>query len=386
MNCLATIAVRAVEVSPSDTSCTAVRSSTTALTGTVSHSFTPSSASQPAAQIQSGASYVNFTGPTIFGGYYAPATDTPPDYVLARSCWRSSNGASGEASAAYVSSNVAPYSTGLDNETLTFDIGYRVGSPWVQTGGGGDIYALNALTSYIPSTITPRLFHLDSLIGYPGVVAYGTSYDFDRSITSTGANLVSSKNWLVNETYASTDYYQTFYRRFGSPTTYTHTNPSFAAPPSECNGTTCYVANSLTVSGNWNVGSGSYVFIVDGDLAINGRINLSGSGFVAFIVKNNITVSSSVGGLYSSSAPQVEGIYITGPGGTFSTGTSVIGTERFVGKGIFVAGNFSLNRDLAVVNQNTTTASELFIYNPRLLVIMPDPMRDLPITWEEVAP
>ncbi|MBI4064832.1 hypothetical protein HY409_00475, partial [Candidatus Gottesmanbacteria bacterium] len=185
--------------------------------------------------------------------------------------------------------------------------------------------------------------------------------------------------------------YQTFWRRFGGPTTYDYTDPSFPSPPAGCDvtaasGKACYVSGTLTVSGNWNIGSGSYIFLVDGNMAIDGSINLTGTGFVAFIVKNNITVASSVGVPYSSSTPVVEGIYITGPTGVFHTGTSALGTERFVGKGSFIAADFRLERDLEVVDQNTTTASEFFIYNPRLLVAMPDAMKDLPVTWEEVAP
>ncbi|MBI4064792.1 hypothetical protein HY409_00275, partial [Candidatus Gottesmanbacteria bacterium] len=185
--------------------------------------------------------------------------------------------------------------------------------------------------------------------------------------------------------------YQTFWRRFGGPTTYDYTDPSFPSPPAGCDvtaasGKACYVSGTLTVSGNWNIPSGSYVFLVDGDVVINGSITLSGTGFVAVIAKGNITVSPSVGVPYSSSNPVVEGIYITSPLGTFHTGASVAGTERFVGKGSFIAGDFRLERDLEVVNQNTTTASELFLYNPRLLIAMPDAMKDLPVTWEEVAP
>ncbi|MEK7592187.1 MAG: hypothetical protein AAB508_02220 [Patescibacteria group bacterium] len=83
----------------------------------------------------------------------------------------------------------------------------------------------------------------------------------------------------------------------------------------------------------------------------------------------------------------MEGVYITSPAGTFSTGTSTsVGTERFVGKGTFVAGNFSLQRDLASVVQNSNVSAELFTYNPALLFNMPDSMREVPITWQEVAP
>jgi hypothetical protein len=65
-----TIKARAVQVYPSDTSCTAIRAVPTTggqITGTVL-GFTPGSASQPAAQTQAGANYVTFTN-LVTGSY-----------------------------------------------------------------------------------------------------------------------------------------------------------------------------------------------------------------------------------------------------------------------------------------------------------------------------
>lgn len=362
--------------------CTAVRASTTAIPGASPiHSFTIAPAPSPAPLTQSGTSYVSFP-PSTAGTYAISVAGIPQNYVIKKACYLTANPAtSGEALTLLLT----------DGETLRWDLGYTLGTAWVQTQAG-DVYASGVLKSLVPNGITPRLFNLDSSINYPGIVTHGTSFDFDIG-SGLGSTLVSSKNWLINETYGNVDYYQTFWHRFGSPTTYDYTNPTLATAPAGCDVTTatgkaCYVSGTLTVSGNWNIGSGSYVFIIDDGLLINGSINLTGTGFVAFIVKNNITVSSSVGVVYTSSIPVVEGIYITGPTGTFYTGASVAGTERFVGKGIFVAGDFRLQRDLEGIagGQNTTTSSELFIYNPRLLVTMPDAMKDLPVTWEEVAP
>ncbi|GEM_PF-654544 len=371
--------------------CPAVRGSTTAIPGaTVVHSFSVAPAPSPFPLTQSGVSYVSFP-PSTAGTYTIANSGIPQNYVLKKPCYLTNNPATaGEALSL----------TTIDQESVRWDLGYALGTAWVQTQGG-DVYASATLKSLVPNGISPRVFNLDSSIGYPGVVTYGTSYDFDIG-SGTGSTLVSSKNWLVNESYASSDYYQTFWRRFGAPITYDYTNQSFTSPPAGCdvttvNGKACYVSGTLTVSGNWNIGSGSYVFIVDGNLLINGSINLTGTGFVSFIVKNDITVASSVGLAYNTAIPSddntlvpgiVEGIYITGPTGVFHTGTSATGTERFVGKGSFIAGDFRLERDLVGIagGQNTTTAAELFIYNPRLLIAMPDAMEDLPITWEEIAP
>jgi hypothetical protein len=52
---------------------------------------------------------------------------------------------------------------------------------------------------------------------------------------------------------------------------------------------------------------------------------------------------------------------------------------------MFVAGNFTLGRDVGDAG-NTTDASELFIYNPQLLMTMPEQMKKLSVSWQEVAP
>lgn len=126
------------------------------------------------------------------------------------------------------------------------------------------------------------------------------------------------------------------------------------------------------------------MFLVDGNLTINGRINLSGSGVAVFIVRGNITVSPAVGVSKTSTTPVLEGIYLSN--GTFKTGQSTNpGTEKLVAEGMFIANAFLLERDLGDSN-NTFYPAELFIYNPQLLLTMPQAMKETAIVWEEVAP
>lgn len=378
-----TIRARAVQIDPSDTTCTAIRAAPTSGTevnGT-QHSFTASSASQPPAQTQSGANYMNFTG--VVTGSYTLVSEPPAagNWSFARACWRNeTTGAAGEGFS----------QTLVVDQTIRWDVGYTKGTAWVQTEGG-DVYAAGTLTSSIPSGITPRVFAKNGSGGYPGVVTYGTSYDLDADIYSSGSTLVSSTNWLVNTTYSQTDYFDYFYRRFSSPTTPTtdaaFSNPlAVTKPPSST--IPYYVVGDITTSGNWSVGNGqSITILVNGNLTLGGRVNITGNGFIAFIVKGTITVSDSVGVAAGSSTPVVEGLYVTSPLGLFDTGNSTVaGAERFVGEGMFVSGNFSLGRNLESVGANTTTPAELFIYNPGLLMRMPDAMMALPVTWQEVAP
>ncbi len=375
--CTGTINARAVVVTAADTSCTTVRASTSGING-ATHQFTAGSASQPAAQTQSGASYVTFG--SVVGGTYTISPTVPASYVLANPCWSKSTGSSG----AGLSQSL---SVPTDGETLTWDLGYTLGTPWVQTSGG-DVYAAGSITSYIADLASPRSFVLNGSGGYPGVVSYGTGYDFDVSGLAKGASLVSSTDWLVNQTHASINYYDYFRIKLGGTFPPAAFPDLLAVSKPASSPTPYYVVGDMTTSGDWSVADGeTIIVIVNGNLTLGGNVTLTGSGFAAFIVNGNITVSSSVGGLYTSSTPVIEGIYVTSPTGTFKTGTSsVVGKERLVLQGMFIAGGFTLQRDLDSVNQNTTTSSELFLYNPRLLFSMPDSLRDVPIFWQEVAP
>ncbi len=372
------IRTRAVAVDQADTSCTAIKAvpiTAGQIDGTV-HQFTPSSASQPAAQTQVGANFETF-GNVIIGSYTLDSLPPTANWAFARSCWTNVTlGTTGEGLSATLGAN----------EGLQWDVGYTLGTAWVQTAGG-DVYASGTLRSYLPA-VTPRVFNADGDSGYPGVVTYGTSYDFDSDPLSTGPTLVSSANWAVNQARTTTDYYDYFYRRYGAPTTPSDFPNLLAVTKPASSETPYYVVGDMQTSGNWTVGNGeSIVFLINGNLTINGRINITGSGFVAFIVNGNISVSSSVGTTAAATTSVVEGIYITNPTGIFATGASTtVAQAKFVGEGMFIAGNFLLERDLEIASANTAYPAELFAYNPQLLLTMPDTMKEMPVTWQEVSP
>lgn len=363
-----------------DTTCAAVSNSAAGISGT-RFSFSAGSANQPAAKTQSGNTAVSFTN--------QPSGSYNIDYVLP------TTGYTPVTPCVYQNGVLVAYgdSATLPGGTLEWRIGFTAGAPWVQTEGG-NVYASATLRSYVPN-ITPRVFNGDGGGGYPGVVAYGTDYDFDSDWVSTGSTYTSSENWLVNATQTRVNYYDYFYRKYGSPTTVT-TDPAFSnpiavtQPPSS--DTPYYVVGDITTSGDWSVGNNEkLIVIVNGNLTIDGEIHIVGSGFVTFIVNGTITVSSNVGTTASSTTPVVEGVYIamnaTQTGG-FVTGASTSAlTARFVGKGMFIADNFTLQRDLEGYGVgNTGSSAELFVYNPRLLLTMPEEMKENSVTWQEVAP
>lgn len=363
-----TARARAVVVPSNTTTCAQVNGSSNYAATNIT--LVPGGGSKSA----SGGSYATWAG--ICDDTYTTSEDLPTDYAPILACWTQT--APPTQGTGY-SADVPPGST------VTWNLGYVAGVAWAQAQGG-DVYAATTLRSYIPSGATPRQFVTDGTGGSPGTITYGTSYDFSSDVGSTGQSYSSSTGWLVNEAYTATDYYQLLYNRFGSPAA-THTGATtFNSKPASG---TYMVNGNLTInSADWTVTNGqSIVVFVNGNLTVNRRINLTGTGFVAFVVNGNITISPNVGVAPSSSTSVLEGIYITTPTGTFNSGTSTnVGTERLVAEGIFVAGFFTLGRDLDSTASNISTSAELFIYNPQLLVTMPDAMRDLPVTWQEVAP
>ena len=381
----ATLTAVAVKVSTSDTSCAAIASQVTAgdtsLSGTV-FGFT---ANPPAPQTQSGATPVSWS--VSPGTYTLTALPPSANYVVQNECEYQNGTLVGLGWGAYVNGG----------ENVSWQIGYTYGSAWAQTQGG-DAYASGIMRSYIP-LVTPRVFNLNGISNYPGVVVYGSDYDFDPASSSKGPTLVSSTNWLVNASRTTTDYYQVFYNRFGAPTTATTAAPfnnlaGVTKPASNCSSTSCtpyYVVGNMTTSGTWSVGAtDNIVILVNGNLTIGGPITVAPGGFIAFIVHGNITVANTVGTAYNSTADQVDGVYIATTAtqtGTFDSGYSTAaGSARFVGKGMFVADNFALHRDLDAYGGNVNDSAELFTYDPNLLLSMPSAMQEVPVTWQEVAP
>lgn len=373
----AIINARTKLISSSDTSCAAVSASPDFVTPTDFYTFPNLT---PPTRTQTDSNYVTWTNVTP--GTYVLNASAPAGYVIQSACW---------------TRNVTPpYSgTGLSvaaaaGETVTWNLGLTLGSAWTQIQGG-DINVANVLESYIPVGAGPREFVLDGAGGTPGIVSFGTAADFDSDTGGSGATYVSSTDWVINEPGLSmytTNWYDVFVQRFdlaGAAPDYTDpgaiTQPAPRQQP-------YYVSGDLTTVNAWSVGAGETLIVfVDGNLTIGDQIQITDpTGFIAFIVNGDITVNPSVGVAPASGIPQVEGIFITAPTGTFATGTSGAGTERFVGEGIFVAGSFLLQRDLESVGVNDTTSAELFIYNPSLRFSMPDEMKDINVRWEEVAP
>jgi len=374
------VQARAVSLTEVPSTCTEITSSTNWRDATIFNLKKGAVLVVPKNQKQSGESYVTWNP--------APGTYTLAPTADGSSSWRSCLTDS-------VGSHFGNFSAVVGaGESVKFDVAYGPPGPWFQTQGGGDVIAGNAIISQIPAVgPVPRVFMLDAPFSdpahlFPGVVTYGgestANYDFDLGPLYS-PNLISSKDWLTYEDLPTHDFYNYFYAKLGSPETADTLTLPLAKPASRVK--PYYLVGDVTTTGDWTIGNDeSMVILVTGNLTIGGRITINGNGFLAFVVKGDISVSPSVGGpLTGGPVPVVEGVYLSS--GTFHTGaSSVAGAERFVGKGMFIANEISLERDLTSVGGNNTNAAEFFSYDPQLLFTMPDALKEMSTTWEEVAP
>ncbi|KKT38021.1 MAG: hypothetical protein UW22_C0015G0031 [Candidatus Gottesmanbacteria bacterium GW2011_GWB1_44_11c] len=270
-------------------------------------------------------------------------------------------------------------------KTITFIVGMGPILPWFQIQLGGNSYG-DSVFSLMPLFSTQSLlFDQTSAPTSPGILSSFTGFDLSESQASVGLINISSTNWSTNNAMTAKDWYVLFSHRLAQAALVPY--GEFGGKPDQVVGAR-YTSpiHDLTINQPWVVADGEkLIVIVDGTLDIRSTITIQGNGFVAFVVKNDITVNAAVGTTWDSTTPLVEGMYIAG--GTFKTGTSTDpSTERFVGKGTFAAQTILLERNLSATDHNKDTSADLFYYNPSFLILMPDILKDLSYTWEEVAP
>ncbi len=278
-----------------------------------------------------------------------------------------------------------------ENATANFLVGMGQAVPWLQIKGGGNTYG-DLVLSYMPIWNTPKpLFDNTASPLNPGIVSSSTGVDFSDSSAHGGTSNISTTNWNTNNALTTKDWYQFFSSRLqqAAISSYTGSGGKPAMLPNSS--FTAYITKdwmggNLTINTPWVIGNQEkLIVIVDGTLDIRSTITITGGGFIAFIVKDDILVNSSVGTTAGSETPVVEGMYIAG--GTLRTGTTTAAaTARFVGKGMFAANEIIAERDLYPILGNNSTSADLFLYNPSFLVTMPDILKDFSYTWQEVAP
>jgi hypothetical protein len=153
---------RGVVITKAVNSCTQVNAATNYLNSSIT--LTPNA--NPATLPASGGSYASWTNLPVTN--YTVADSVASGYVLKYACWTT------DAPAAQGDSLIAGV---VDKGTLTWNLGYTAGTPWIQTSGGGDVYGAVNVFSNIPPGATPRYFSLNGSGTTPGVVTYGSAYD-----------------------------------------------------------------------------------------------------------------------------------------------------------------------------------------------------------------
>ncbi len=168
---------------------------------------------------------------------------------------------------------------------------------------------------------------------------------------------------------------------------------------------------SINDTHNWHVEDGQQVIVfVNGNLTINALNNFEGNvisveegSFLAFIVKQNITIGKEVGytlangltaGEYlpSTTTPNLEGVFVADQLLiSESYNDTAIVDKKLIAAGTFVGwAGVNLNRDFndeaLGLEHNSYNPTETFIYRPDLVTNMPEEIKSFHQMWQEVAP
>lgn len=245
-------------------------------------------------------------------------------------------------------------------------------NPWWQVKDG-DVTTDGNLTSRVPPG---NVFLTNGLGGFPGIAIYSGTFNL-----SSTQSLISSTSWNANTNSSQSRLFN--YNYFSSliPDDVVFNNITNLAigGTSYSDGYEWFKVNgNLSIDSDIDFGNRKVIlFIENGDLSVNGRVNLNdGLGFFAVFVDGSININSSVSG-----SPALEGIYVANS--NFQTGTTGTGDTRLHIRGsIATHGNFLLQRDLA----DNSTSAELFEYAPDQILLFPDKLSFKQTRWAEVAP
>ena len=283
--------------------------------------------------------------------------------------------------------------------------------PWWQVNAGNIMVKQDDISSNVYSC-DPNLSTCVELLDIndenPGIPLY------PDSISPSSPSLISSEGWKVRTSFLDVtprkgyafDY--NFFLNKLRPPIYnlgvsSITNLSQITPlEAKYEGGNYFVLRKqgdLTISQNINLGTNKVILLVDGNLNINAKINLTrGQGFFMAIAKRYIYINSNVGdapidvSAITSTDYDLEGIYVAnkqiGTGG---------GDKQLLVRGVFAAMGYdnyapdnigeenSLLLQRNLVN-NVTHPAEYFEYAPDLIFNYPSFMGEKSIIWTEQSP
>lgn len=214
-----------------------------------------------------------------------------------------------------------------------------------------------------------------------------TQYDYLRE--DRGTSYISGTTLkTAREDY---DYFSGLFSMGDTPSPDTISGSKPASAP--VNGRAYYVNGDLDITSDWVVNAkngatpaDSMVIFVNGNLNVKKTITVAEGGFLAFIVKNNITFDATIGQslLTKSSAADAvaQGVYIAN--GQIIVNSNGSSDLKFIGAGTFVGWNgFQLNRRYFPDATNNTFPTDIFIYRPDFIFTLPPRMTKPYQLWQE---
>jgi hypothetical protein len=144
------------------------------------------------------------------------------------------------------------------------------------------------------------------------------------------------------------------------------------------------------------------IVFVEGNLTIRGgtagqnmanKITVSpDNGFLAFIVRGDITIESTVGTTDTKQiAPVIEGMYFANEELIIEDTSDATSDKKFIGRGSFIGldgvtlqREFDSTADIFDSEKNSYSPVEQFIFSPSLVVATPNMLRKPDLKWQEI--
>jgi hypothetical protein len=236
---------------------------------------------------------------------------------------------------------------------------------------------------------TQSFFSENGTGGFPGLVSYGNTLDVNGRI--------SSPQWNVQTTYPTQSLYEHFTLLLGGMVGSGDTLQTTGVLTQE-DLDTCASVDFCHYQGDVTIEEGSSIIIgaaekktivIGGTLTVKDTVTITPGGFLAFIVKGDITVHPDVGSapiVYTNTPanPHIQGVYIT-DGTFFALSSGTPPDKQLILKGLFLANDFTVSRSLSDAD-NVRYPATMFVYDPSLLFSMPLILQEVPFKWQEVAP
>jgi hypothetical protein len=293
---------------------------------------------------------------------------------------------------ACVSGNIVEANFGLSSSNAWFQV------------SGSDLRNDRGITNMISapaSSICGNVTIRDGINGIPGIIFTGSG------TTDFGEGKASSKNWIVsgaNTSYAGTRLLtahdavlETLERNAVTPTSLsTYCSPANCTLTDAIPSGAYRVQNAdLTLAAS-TLTTKRVVIIVDGDLTLNGTIQVAPGAYLMFVVKGDITIAPSVGtATYTcagSGTTQLQGVFSTDGNFMLQGGSTCPTPDQQLNLAGTIITNAARQTSGTLVNNRTLCSTNnqfpSFTISPRFdfSLNIPNYLRRPSLTWQEVAP